>query len=405
MPWKVTDPMNEKQRFVLLAQTGRITISDLCKDFGISRKTGHKYLLRYAAGGMEGLREKSRRPERFRTPTDKEVERLVLLEKRKHPNWGPLKVRRLLTTIHGIESPPHVNTVGRILDRNGLVKRRKRKKGVYRVRPENLTQPDHPNHVWTFDFKGWFLLGDGTRCDPLTVCDRFSRYILAFKACPNQQYNTTFAACKKLMRYHGLPEIIRVDNGSPFASNALGGLSQLSVWWVEQGIRVEFTRPGKPGDNGSHERMHRDSKAEATTPPSSNLPAQDKRFSRWSHEYNHVRPHESLDMLCPADFYHKSQRRLGETDKWRYPEDYLLKRVAASGHISWLGHAFYISEVYKGCEVALYENKEGVTELHYANLHLGNFEFDPKRTWDGKPKVIRAPDLPSWPKPLQGGKE
>jgi hypothetical protein len=190
------------------------------------------------------------------------------------------------------------------------------------------------------------------------------------------------------MRYHGLPEVIRVDNGTPFASIALGGLSQLSVWWIEQGIRVEFTTPGSPQQNGSHERMHRDQKAEAIQPPSANMSAQQKRFDRWRHEYNHERPHEALDMLRPAEIYRSSSRRLGETDKIRYPESYEIKRVSGSGHFSYEGSNFYMSEIYAGCRIGLYQNNEGIIELHYANLHLGNLEFNSPDAWRPKALIV-----------------
>jgi len=261
MPWKTTEPMTEKERFAVLARTGRFTIRDLCKDFGISRKTGHKYLHRYENEGRIGLNERSRRPKSCPSATVESVERLILGERRKHPTWGPKKIRDLLFKVHGIERPPHESTIGLILSRHGLTQKRKRRPGVHRVRPEHLTEATRPNEVWTFDFKGWFLLQNAQRCDPLTVCDRFSRYVIGCRACPNQQFKGTLRAVKHLMRYHGLPEVIRVDNGTPFASVALGGLSQLSVWWIENGIRVEFIAPASPQQNGSHERMHRDLKA------------------------------------------------------------------------------------------------------------------------------------------------
>ena len=376
MPWKETEPMTEKERFVTLAQTGRFTISSLCPDFGISRKTGHKYLLRYEAEGREGLKERSRRPKHCPSTTADGVEKLILKERRKHPTWGPKKLRDLLIKIHGIDRPPHESTIALVLSRHGLSQKRKRKAGVYRVHPEHLTEPTRPNEVWTFDFKGWFILQDGQRCDPFTVCDRYSRYVVGCHACANQQFKGTFRLCKKLMRHHGQPDIIRVDNGTPFASIALGGLSQLSVWWIEQGIQVEFMTPASPHENGSHERMHRDPKAEATQPPSRNLSAQKKRFERWRYEYNHDRPHEGLDMLRPAEIYRKSSRRLGEKYKMLYPDGYEIKRVSGSGHISHLGKCFYMSEIFAGCNVGLFENEKAITELHYANLHLGNLEFN-----------------------------
>ena len=257
--------MTEKERFVILAQTGRFTLSELCSDFGISRKTGHKYLQRYEAEGQAGLADRSRRPKSSPTATAEEVERLILKERRKHPTWGAKKIHDLLLKVHGIEERPHINTVNNVLSRHGMTKKRRRRAGLHRVRPEHLTEPTRPNEVWTFDFKGWFTLGDGVRCEPLTVCDRFSRYVIGCKGQFNQQFNTTLRSCKKLMRYHGLPDIVRVDNGTPFGSVALGGLSQLSVWWIEQGVCVEFIRPASPQENGSHERMHKDLKAEVPT--------------------------------------------------------------------------------------------------------------------------------------------
>ncbi|MDQ8209092.1 helix-turn-helix domain-containing protein [Coraliomargarita sp. SDUM461003] len=229
--------MTERERFVMLAQTGRFTITDLCTDFGISRKTGHKYLRRYETDGRAGLADHSRRPKACSFTTEEAVTKLIVMERRKHPRWGAKKIHDLLLKVHGVENRPHINTINNVLNRHGLTKKRKRKPGVHRVRPEHLTESTRPNEVWTFDFKGWFTMGDGVRCDPLTVCDRYSRYIVGCKGQFNQQFNTTLRSCKKLMRYHGLPEIIRVDNGTPFASVALGGLSLLSVWWIEQGIR------------------------------------------------------------------------------------------------------------------------------------------------------------------------
>jgi transposase InsO family protein len=376
MPWKEVEPMEEKLKFVMLAQTGRFTVSELCEQFGISRKSGHKYLSRYSAMGRAGLTENSRRPKASPGSTDESVQRLILSERRRHPTWGPKKLRVLLERVHGIENAPARSTIGLILSRHGLSQPRKRRAGVYRVRPDHLTEPTHANEVWTSDFKGWFLLGDGQRCDPLTVCDRFSRYVIACQARANQQYGGTLRAFRSVMRHHGVPGVMRVDNGTPFASPALGGLSRLSVWWIEQGIEVEFITPASPQENGSHERMHRDLKAEATEPSSRNLAAQQKRFERWRHQYNHLRPHEALDMQNPADIYQPAQRRLGETDKMHYPDGYLVKKVSESGHICHQANNFYLGDIFAGCRVGLYTNDHDVIELHYANLHLGNLTFD-----------------------------
>lgn len=197
MPWKMTEPMTEKEQFVTLAQTGRYTIRELCKDYGISRKTGHKYLQRYEAHGREGLSEQSRRPKSSPWTTEKRIENLIVKERRAHATWGPKKIRDRLLKNHGIERPPHESTIGEILSRHGLSQKRKRKAGVHRVRPEHLTEPTRPNEVWTFDFKGWFLLQDQRRCDPLTVCDRFSHYVIGCQARENQQFKGTLGGVQK----------------------------------------------------------------------------------------------------------------------------------------------------------------------------------------------------------------
>lgn len=364
-------------RFVMQAQSDRFTITELCEQFGISRKTGYKHLERYAESGLKGLAERSHRPRHFPQITDEAVEALIVEERRRHRTWGPKKLHKVLEVKHGIESPPARSTIAGILRRHGLSVRRRRKPGAYRALNEGLTAPTQPNEVWSVDFKGWFILGNGQRCDPLTVCDRYSHYVLACRAQPNQQFKGTLHSFQSLMRQAGLPEIIRVDHGSPFASSGLGRLSSLSVWWIEQGIEVEFTRPASPQDNGSHERMHHDLKAEATDPPSINLAAQQRRFERWQYTYNHERPHESLDQQCPADFYQPSVRRLNEGDKpLVYPSDYEVKLVSATGQLAHEGKTYHVGEAFANKRVGLRLKAAGQTELHFANLHLGNLVFD-----------------------------
>lgn len=377
MPWNKVTQMEELTRFVILAQTDRFTLTDLCEQFGISRKTGYKHLARYAESGLKGLEVRSHRPHQFPQRTDEAVEKLILAERRLHRTWGPKKLHKVLQVKHGIESPPARSTIGEILRRHGLSVARRRRPGAYQALNDGLTVPTQPNHVWTVDFKGWFLLGNGQRCDPLTVCDRYSHYVLACQAKENQQFKGTLQSFRSLTRQVGLPEVIRVDHGSPFASIGLGRLSSLSIWWIEQGIEVEFTRPASPQDNGSHERMHRDLKAEAIQPPSVNLAAQQRRFERWQHTYNHERPHESLDQQFPADFYQPSPRRLNENDKpLVYPADYEVKTVSDSGHVAHEGKNYHVGEAFAGKPVGLHLNAEGQTELHFANLHLGNLTFD-----------------------------
>jgi transposase InsO family protein len=376
MAWKSESPMDQKQQFVHLANSGKFHISELCHDFGISRKTGHKYLNRYAEHGTAGLQDRSRRPHSSPGETAAAVEKLALKLRREHATWGPKKIRQLLITKHAVEFPPSQSTIGEILKRNGLIKARRRKApGVYRGEGEELTVPEQPNEVWTVDYKGWFLLGNGERCDPLTVCDRYSHYIIECKARSNQQHVGTLRDFKALMKRYGIPRIIRVDNGFPFASCGIGGLSRLSVWWIKQGIAVEFTRPGCPQDNGSHERMHKDLKAEPIKPASVNMAAQQRRLQRWKKEYNELRPHESLSMGVPADYYRRSSRRLGEDDRIRYPKSYLKRRINENGYLLHEGLKYFVGEALKRCEVGLHAASDGVIELHFANLHLGNLAF------------------------------
>lgn len=377
MPWNIITPMEEIIRFVTLANSGRFTVTELCEQFGISRKTGYKHLERYADGGLRALQPRSHRAHSFPQRTDESVEALILAERRLHRTWGPKKLHKILEVKHSIESPPAQSTIGAILRRHGLSVPSRRRPGVYRALNDGLTVPTQPNHVWTVDFKGWFNLGDGQRCDPLTVCDRYSHYVLGLRARPNQQFKGTLHAFQCLMRQAGLPEVIRVDLGSPFASVGLGRLSSLSVWWIEQGIEVEFTRPASPQDNGSHERMHRDLKAEATKPPSVNMAAQQRRFERWQYTYNHERPHESLDQQCPAEFYQPSARRLGEHDKpLVYPADHEVKLVSANGYLAHEGRNYHVGEAFAGKRVGLHLNAEGRTELHFANVLLGHLAYD-----------------------------
>jgi transposase InsO family protein len=377
MPWTQVTPMEEIIRFVSLARSGRFTVTDLCEQFSISRKTGYKHLERYAELGLSGLQPRSCRPHHSPMHTDEAVTALLLAERRLHRTWGPKKLQAVLESKHAIESPPACSTIAEILRRHGLSVRRRRRPGAFVPGNDGLTQPTQPNHVWTVDFKGWFLLGNGQRCDPLTVCDRYSRFVLACDARPNQQYHATLQAFRSLMRHHGLPEIIRCDLGSPFASHGLGRFSCLSLWWIEQGIEVEFMHPASPQENGSHERMHHDLKVEATQPPSPNFPAQQRRFDRWQHTRNFERPHESLEQRLPAEFYQPSARRLGENDKpLVYPSDREVKLISLSGHLAHEGRNYHVGDAFAGKRVGLRLNDAGQTELHFANVHLGHLAFN-----------------------------
>ena len=357
-----------------LAASDRYTVSELCEEFGISRKTGHKWLARYAMDGARGLADRSRAPKSSSARTPADVERLIVAERRLHPTWGAKKIRRALAVKHGLGRPPATSTVGEVLKRNGLVKSRRRRAGKFRVDRGELTAGERPNHVLGVDFKGWFNTADGERFDPLTVSDLHSRYLLRAEGLPGATTGPTQRAFRSLFRRYGLPEIIRVDNGAPFASMGPGGLSKLSVWWIGLGIRVEFTRPGCPQDNGSHERMHRTMKAECCTPPSANGAAQQQRMDRWRKAFNAERPHEALGMRFPAEVYQPSARRLDERIKPAlYGPGAETKRVSGAGFISLFGANHYVGESFAGVDVALETcEKDGLVHVRYANVALGD---------------------------------
>ena len=390
--------MEQKQRFVSLAGSGHFTMTELCRDFGVSRKTGHKWVARHAVGGMNGLAEHSRAPKTVTCRTSDEIERLICTEKRLRSTWGPKKIQQILITKHGLESPPAVSTVGEVLKRHGLVAERRRRGAVFKMERGTLTAPERPNHVLGVDFKGWFLTGDGQRCDPLTVTDLHSRFILKIDALEEARTSFAKASFRALFRRQGIPEIIRVDNGAPFASQGPGGLSKLSVWWIGLGIEVQFSRPACPQDNGCHERMHRTLKAECCRPPSVNGYAQQQRFDRWRKDFNEQRPHEGLGMRMPADVYHPSAKRLDERVKPRlYPLGAEIRRVDSAGFIGLEGGRGYVGEAFIGVEVALERSETSdLIQVRYANVKLGQLDTS------AKPRLLPAFSDKGWEtKPLK----
>lgn len=368
--------METRQRFVSLAESGHFTITELCKEFGISRKTGHKWINRYKEHGRNGLADRKSVPHFNAAKTSTEIERIIIKEKRLRPTWGPKKIHKILSVKHGIEKPPAISTVGAILKRNGFVKKRRRRGGIFKPERGHLTTPERNNHVWGVDFKGWFKLEDGDRCDPLTISDLHSRYLIKAKAVRQATQKWTKQAFRAAFRRYGLPEIIRVDNGSPFASMGPAGLSKLSVWWTSLGIRVEFSRPGCPQDNGCHERMHRTMKADVCFPPSANRLAQQQRFDRWRKDFNTARPHESLDQRFPADVYQPSAVRLDETITITlYPPSTETLLVNQTGAISMGGKSYLVGEALVGYEVAIEKSpKSNLIRVSFANVRLGVIE-------------------------------
>ena len=377
MPWKETSPMEERLRFVSLAESGRFEVVSLCREFGVSRKTGYKWIGRYREHGSEGLKDMSRAPLRVPGRTEAEVEAVVVLERRRHPTWGPKKIGKVLEVVHELERVPARSTIGEILKRHGMVEARRRRAGAFKVERSQLQEAERNNHVWAADYKGWFYLGDGTRCDPLTISDLYSRYIIRLEAVAQATQYWSRKAFERAFERYGLPEVMRVDNGVPFWSMGPGGLSKLSAWWITLGIEVEFTRPGHPQDNGSHERMHRTMKTECCEPASENRPAQQRRFERWRKHFVEERPHEAIGLRFPADLYQASARNYRASvtvDLYEPGEE--TYRVNDSGSIYWNGKNWAVGEAFAGLEVVLEANPEPDADadtrlVRFANVRLG----------------------------------
>jgi transposase InsO family protein len=333
VPWKVTDPMSERMKFALRIEAGE-RMTDVCRDFGISRKTGYKLWERYQAEGAKGLFDRPRAPLRVANRTSVEIRGLLVEARRAHPTWGPRKLRAWIEGHHPGVKLPAASTIGDLLMREGLIVRRRRRSLTPR-HPLPLTVPEAPNDVWCADFKGQFRLGDGTYCYPLTISDRYSRFLLSCEGLESVGGESPELVFDAAFRRYGLPSVIRTDNGVPFASTGLMGLSRLSVRWLRLGIRPERIKPAHPQQNGQHERMHRVLKAETTRPSAMTLLQQQERFDHFVEEYNHERPHEALGQVPPGSLYGASERAMPDpVSDPEYPLHDERRRVNSSGHVS-----------------------------------------------------------------------
>ena len=360
MPWKEHGVMEERFRFIEEWKSGGFGMAELCRFYGISRGTGYKWVGRYeAAGGMEGLRELSRAPHGHPNATAEELEERIIELRSAHPTWGAPKIRAKLTSGNGGgERLPAESTIGAILQRHGLTVNRKRRRTSRRA-SEPLAYAGEPNAVWCADYKGWFRTGDGTRIDPLTISDAYSRYLFRCQALPVPDYRHSKPVFEAAFREYGLPLRLRTDNGAPFGSNGESGLTALSVWWIELGIQPERIEPGKPQQNGRHERMHRTLKQETAAPPGKSRRAQQQRFDRFREEYNEDRPHEALGQTTPASHYEPSRRSYpGRVPTIDYPADWKTRCVTAGGKMSWNGEYVFVAHALEGKRVGLEQIEE-----------------------------------------------
>ena len=375
MPWRETCPMEERKRFIEEFFERERSMSELCRRYGISRKTGYKMVARFSEFGVAGLSDLSRAPHRRPWAISPEVEQRIVALRAEHRHWGPRKLRWKLEQLEPGRVWPAASSIGELLKRRGLVKAR-------RHRPPALAQTpfgdlDGPNATWCADFKGWFRTGDGRRCDPLTLMDAFSRYLLRCQAVMRPDYGGVQPWFERAFEEYGLPRAIRTDNGPPFATQGLAGLSRLSVWWTKLGIRHERIAPGHPEQNPRHERMHRTLKEATATPPASTIAAQQRAFDQFLLEYNEQRPHESLCGRAPAMVYGPSPRpypsRLPEIE---YPAGGELRRVRHNGVIRWRHRELFISLVLRGETVRL----EAISE-RYWKIYFGSVELAALDDW------------------------
>jgi transposase InsO family protein len=375
MPWQEHRTVDLRAKFVLRANEPLRNMSELCSEFGISRKTGYFWIDRYKTEGLTGLEERSRRPRRL-TETSGEVVLRISELRQEHPFWGPKKLRALLKAELG--QAPSVRTIARIAKRLGLAPLRLRRERKARVgRDAKKLSAAKSNDVWTFDFKGWWSTKDGKRFEPLTVRDAASRFVLL---CVHSR--ETFAAvkghCERLFHQYGLPAVIRADNGPPFAArDALGGLSRLSAWWISLGIEVSFSRPGKPSDNGAHERMHADMAHELQREPGRNTDDQQRLVDAWVRKFNHVRPHEALGQKTPASLYRRSKKRMKQLEP-QYPADALVKRVSGKGRIALDGFQYFVGINLSNMRIGIRRIDEKLHVLFF-DKQLGVLSSKPQR--------------------------
>ena len=374
MPWKVSGVVEQRQKFLREYETGEWTMTELCRAYGISRPTGYALWHRYENEGAAGWEERSRAPERHPNQTPPAIEEQVLELRRVHMRWGPRKLKAYLEWKQPHQNWPAASTMGELLQREGLVIGRQVRRKV-----PPYTQPfaaaRAPNDLWCADFKGWFRTGDGERIDPLTATDACSRFLLRCQSATKTDTQRVHAIFEAAFREYGLPAAIRTDNGAPFASRAVAGLSRLAVWWMKLGIVPERIAAGHPEQNGRHERMHRTMKEETATPPQANRRAQQRTMDEFRREYNEERPHQALDMRTPSACYAPSPRpypaRVREPE---YGGALAVRRVLERGAFTWKHESVFLSKTLSGERIGLLPIDERYYRVYFAAVPLARFD-------------------------------
>lgn len=374
MPWKECPIVEERLRFIARLLDGE-KMAGLCREFGIARKTGYKIYNRYKNCGIDGLTDRSRRPYRHANQLPMQIEKLIVKLKKEYPHWGAPKIRARLRKRYPDVHCPAISTVHAVLDRHGLVKRRKRRR--HKAQGTALSHVTDPNELWCADYKGEFMLTDRRYCFPLTITDFASRFLITCDALSTTKEVYAFSVFERAFKDFGLPRAIRTDNGVPFSCcNALYGLSKLSVWWLRLGIGIERIKPGHPEQNGRHERMHLTLKNETTRPASDNLLQQQARFDDFIDCFNNVRPHQALHMDVPANLYTASPRPYTGLREIDYPFHDWSAIVTTCGRICYKGRKINLSTVFAGQKVGIKQVSDNIWLVSFMQYDLGYFDHE-----------------------------
>jgi putative transposase len=370
MPWEESSTLSERLSFIGDYERGEAGLAELCRWYGISRKTGYKWVARYEAEGPSGLEGRSRAPHHHPNAVSAELIEAIVAVRRRHMSWGPKKIRAWLAAREPERCWPVESTMGELLKRAGLVASRRRRAHAPRGGP--LGPCAAANDVWGTDFKGWFRTGDGARCDPFTLSDLHSRYVIRLQAMERTGAGAVWPLFDAAFREFGLPLRVRSDNGQPFGSVAVGGLTPLAINLVKAGVTPERIAPGKPQQNGRHERFHWTLELETAQPPAASLRAQQRRFDTFRREFNEERPHEALGQAPPTSCYAPSPRSWsGRLREPEYSDQHVVRRVRPNGELRWNGECFYLGQVLAGEPVGLVEGDESHWHVWYGPLPLG----------------------------------
>jgi transposase InsO family protein len=378
MPWTRCSIMDQKLKFIARLLDGE-KMAPLCREFGISRPTGYKIWERYKTMGELALVEQKRTPYRYANKLPIEIEALILSLKREYKNWGAPKIREKIIKEYPDVKAPAKSTIHAVLDRNGLVKHRKNRRR-YKSQGTPLEHVKEPNQLWCADYKGEFMMTNKEYCYPLTITDYSSRFLIACDAQTGTNAKFAFESFTRAFKEYGLPDAIRTDNGSPFANgNSLYGLTQLSVWWMRLGIKLERIEPGKPQQNGRHERMHLTLKQEVTRPPRENLIAQQESLDKFVQVYNYERPHEGINNMYPSELYKSSTREFKKPEPLYYPFHDKTITVSQCGRVCDRGLKVSLSKAFAGVEVGIKEMEDGIWVVSFLDYDLGYFDDKNKR--------------------------